>query len=420
MGARRQTVAAALAAIVFLTGPTSLPPSTVTAESLRPVGAVSLPAPIRPVVGSIRSVAFPAGIPVEVVDRAVYFIPEVADHTWDRSRLFVVDAATGVRHRVGLTLNAGETISAVASDGRHLVVLASRTVNPHGWTGDVPCGGDEDHPVVWRLLAATLAGGIVSGAFRVLDAGRSSLVFTPPFAGQYCAGPIAPLIDVAAGRVAYSIERPSAGQPAGSRIAVRSLATGAVERTVTRPRQVYALALSDSAIAWAESDNMTGQRARNRGWVVRRASMGGGASAEVNVGSRVGWSPLGVDLVGPDVILARWDRDVDVVERIRPGGTPVRITVPGMRRCWPLGGSGVILALECQTAAEASQGANGTILLWRAAGGAHSVAGLGDASQGGAFSLVVRLGPSSIAWHPDAAGGVPSLSVVRLADLRWP
>jgi hypothetical protein len=87
----------------------------------------------------------------------------------------------------------------------------------------------------------------------VLDAGRSSLVFTPPYAGQYCSGPIAPLIDVAAGHVAYSIERPTAGQPAGSRILVRSLASGAVVRTVTRPRQVYALALSNSAIAWAES-----------------------------------------------------------------------------------------------------------------------------------------------------------------------
>jgi hypothetical protein len=341
-------------------------------------------------------------IPDAVADRAVYYRSDGR-----QDRLFVADLRTRTSHRVALALAPGERIDGVATDGRTLVLLVWRRINPLPPPGAVPCNGDESHPLAWRLLAAPLSHGLVAGAFNVLAAGRSSLVFAPALAGEYCPGPLVPRIAVASGRVAYAIEDLASARPAGARIIVRSLASGAIVRSVTRPGQVVALALSASAIAWLESANAQTSRTAGAGWAVRRALLSGGASSEVNVGAHAGWPSLPdrLALDGASVVVAvpiafgmAW-----TVERIPLGGSAGRLNPPGTKVCDVVGAAGSMIAMSC----DVSPARPGTILLWRPGHGAHPLPGLSKAV----------LGPASIAW---TSANDSAMSVVRLADLRWP
>lgn len=369
-------------------------------DALPVAAAPTLPAPITAPPGAVRTMSFSYSFyPAAVADQAVYYLPSP-------DRLFMADLSSRTSHRVKLSLIPGERIERVATDGRTLVLLLWRRINPLPPTGDIPCNGDEDRPIAWRLLAAPLAHGRVTGPFRLLDAGRNVLVFEPAFRGEGCAATLVPQIAVASGRVAYSAEHMTSAQPAGSRILVRSLVSGAVVRSVTRPWQAIALALSSTTIAWSESDNAHASSSPDR-WAVRRASIAGGASTKVDLGTRMDWFADAIALSGDAVVLniPQSNGVLGTVIRIAPTGSVSKLNPPGAGRCEVEGTSGTTIAMTCEP-----QAAVPAFMLWRSAHGAHPLLDL----TGGV------VGPTSVAWLTSSATSGSSLSVVRLADLRWP
>ena len=226
----------------------------------------TLPAALVFAPGVIRTIPYHGLDIAALVGTVAYRVPIA---TAGPDRLFATDVRTGADRRIRLDLGAGERIAGVVTDGASLAVLAWHRINPIA-SGSVPCRGDESHPLTWRLLVAPLDNGLVAGPFSVLDSGVSRLVFTPAKVGEYCSGPLIPAVAVASGRIAYAVEDVTATRPAGSRVLVRSLPSGALERAIATRLQVFALAISSTTLAWVESANAGPSASRDVAWRVMR------------------------------------------------------------------------------------------------------------------------------------------------------
>lgn len=179
----------------------------------------------------------------------------------------VTDISTGDIASVAAAIPADEVISwdywdedPVATDGRYLVVLASHPFTPPegpiGIPSCVPSGRD------WQLLTATIdpATGLPSSGFTVFASGTTKLGFLAPRAGE--AGDCwndNTTFAVDAGLIAYTVDDVTPSRPEGSRILIRSLSDGSILRKVQANQFVYAVRLSGTTIAWAESQDETVQ-----------------------------------------------------------------------------------------------------------------------------------------------------------------
>jgi hypothetical protein len=95
-------------------------------------------------------------------------------------------------------------------------------------------------PNSWRVMALDLA----TGEQHVVASGRNQRLEGP--------SAIPPVIAISDNDIAYSVEDPGLGRPFGWRVVVRTLSTNALVRTVLTDESIYALAISDTAVAWSE------------------------------------------------------------------------------------------------------------------------------------------------------------------------
>jgi hypothetical protein len=220
--------------------------------------------------------------------------------------LSVADLGGGSVRPVPLPSLPYESVASALVDGRSLVVLVWRHEGSLPARMGIPCYSDSGKPIAWRLLTTTLgADGLPAGGWHQVDAGVATRRFADPDAGINCGDPIIPAVGVADGRVAYAVDHPTSQYPAGSRIVLRSLGGGTVQRVIDTATQVTHLALSASSVAWVESPNADASGPVTR-WRVMRAPVATGLAAEVPIrmpGHLWRFMPPGVVLDG-DAVLA--------------------------------------------------------------------------------------------------------------------
>ena len=248
----------------------------------------------------------------------------------------VTDLSTGAGQTVSVRLPANEIVPGdstqvyAATDGRYLVVYASHPYTPPGGPVGIPScvrTGDD-----WQLLVAHLdpATGLPSGDFTVFASGVMKRVFNAPRAGE--AGNCwsqNTVFAVDGGMITYTVDDVTSARPMGSRIILRSLATGSTLRSVVATEMVYEVHLSGTTIAWAESQNIstTGAVEQAR---IRVSTAANPAPLDVASGPDSGARDLpAVRLVGDEI---SWDGlgNTSVWYRRIDAGSPQSLTPAGL------------------------------------------------------------------------------------------
>lgn len=149
--------------------------------------------------------------------------------------IWLVDLTAGTA-RVIATASGSDVAWAPDISGRRIVWTEWHYANVAAWSGTL----------AWRVMALDLdAGGptiVAHGTNARLDYnnGRGGLQAAPPLA------------QVDGNLIAYTLEDTGPGRPQGWKIVIRSLADGAVERTVPTKQAIYSLALANDSVAWSE------------------------------------------------------------------------------------------------------------------------------------------------------------------------
>jgi hypothetical protein len=287
--------------------------------------------------------------------------------------LSVADLGGGSVRPVPLPSLPYESVAAALVDGRTLVVLVWRHEGPLPARMGIPCYSDSGKPIAWRLLVTTLgADGLPTGGWHQVDAGVATRRFADPNAGITCHDPIIPAVAVADGRVAYVVDHPTGQYPAGSRIVLRSLGAGTVQRVIDTATQVTHLALSASSVAWVESPNADASGPVTR-WRVMRAPVATGLAEEVPLGvpGRVWkYAPPTVVLDGDAVLMNPEEPFVWSIVVRSEGSSVVALNPSGTPDCTALGASSGVAVLTCSV-----EGSDDAIATWSAATGLHVLAG---------------------------------------------
>jgi hypothetical protein len=256
----------------------------------------------------------------------------------------------------------------------------------------IPCYSDSGKPIAWRLLVTTLgADGLPAGGWRQVDAGVATRRFADPDAGINCDDPIIPAVAVADGRAAYAVDHPTSQYPAGSRIVLRSLGAGTVQRVIDTATQVTHLALSASSVAWVESPNAQTPGPVMR-WRVMHAPVATGLASEVPLGvpGRV-WRyvPQGIVLDGEAVLTTPGERGVGYSIVVRSEGSSVVALNPsGTPYCAALGASSGVAVLTCSV-----EGSDDAIATWSPATGLRVLVGVLPAAY-----RSERIDSGTVAW----------------------
>ncbi len=327
--------------------------------------------------------------------------------------LSVADLGGGSVRPVPLRSLPYESVAFALVEGDSLVVLLWRREGPLPERLGIPCGPDSGKPIAWHLLTTILgADGLPAAGWHQVDAGVAARQFADPNAGVTCHDPIIPPVAVADGRIAYAVDHPTAEYPAGSRIVLRSLGAGTVERVIDTATQVTHLALSASSVAWVESPNADVPGPVTR-WRVMRAPVTSGLASEVpiSVPGHV-WRnvPLGVVLDGDAVLTTPGERVLGYSIVVRSEGSSVVALNPsGTPDCAALGASSGVAVLTCSV-----EGSDDSIATWSAATGLRVLAGALPAAY-----RSERIESDTVAWtfHKDAALTQPVLMGVPLAAL---
>ena len=331
--------------------------------------------------------------------------------------ILVADAGGGSVREVPVPLAAGEQIRQIAVDGSWLVVV---TAQP-----GVPCGLPTPTRVRWRIFAAPLGSdGLPTGAFHQVDAGTATRSFIlPGNQGLSCAEPAIPPLALAAGRVAYGVEAPGGNDPAASQVRVRSLVDGSLFRTIAAPAQVYAVALSSSAVAWVETANgvTSGQQVD---WRVMEALLPAGPAAAVPVGETGGAAhpeTPGIVLDGTALVASLDQFEASSGTVVRVAGGEVTTLDPGhpQRNCGAVGAEGGLVVLDCNGSViqgDTATATGGWLAVWSPMTGLRAVTGHAlptDVSQ-------VSLATGWVLWMGTDASGGPVLAALPLAALATP
>jgi hypothetical protein len=240
-------------------------------------------------------------------------------------------------------------------------------------------------------LRTTLgANGLPTGGWHQVDAGVATRQFADPYAGITCHDPIIPTVAVADGRVAYAVDHPTSQYPAGSRIVLRSLGGGTVQRVIDTATQVTHLALSASSVAWVESPNADAPGPVTR-WRVMRAPVATGLAEEVPLGvpGRVWkYAPPGVVLDGDAVLVNPEEPFVWSIVVRSEGSSVVALNPSGTPYCAALGASSGVAVLTCSV-----EGSDDAIATWSAATGLHVLADVLPAAY-----RSERINAGTVAW----------------------
>jgi hypothetical protein len=287
--------------------------------------------------------------------------------------LSVADLGGGSVRPVPLPSLPYESVASALVEGHSLVVLVWRHEGPLPAQMGIPCYSDSGKPIAWRLLVTTLgADDLPTGGWHQVDAGVATRRFADPAAGISCHDPIIPAVAVADGRVAYAVDHPTGQYPAGSRIVLRSLGRGIVERAIDTATQVTHLALSASSVAWVESPNADAPGPVTR-WRVMHAPVATGPASEVPLavpGHVWKFAPPGIVLDGEAVLVNPEEPFVWSIV-VRSGGSSVVALNPsGTPYCAALGASSGVAVLTCSV-----EGSDDAIATWSAATGLHVLAG---------------------------------------------
>ncbi len=331
--------------------------------------------------------------------------------------ILVADAGGGSVREVPVPLAAGEQIRQIAVDGSWLVVV---TAQP-----GVPCALPTPTRVRWRILAAPLGSdALPTGAFHQVDAGTATRSFIlPGNQGLSCAEPAIPPLALAAGRVAYGVEAPGGNDPAASQVRVRSLVDGSLFRTIAAPAQVYAVALSSSAVAWVETANgvTSGQQVD---WRVMEALLPAGPAAAVPVGETGGAAhpeTPGIVLDGTALVASLDQFEASSGTVVRVAGGEVTTLDPGhpQRNCGAVGAEGGLVVLDCNGSViqgDTATATGGWLAVWSPMTGLRAVTGHAlptDVSQ-------VSLATGWVLWMGTDASGGPVVAALPLAALATP
>jgi hypothetical protein len=305
--------------------------------------------------------------------------------------LSVADLGGGSVRPVPLPSLPYESVAAALVEGRTLIVLVWRHEGPLPARMGIPCYSDSGQPIAWRLLRTTLgANGLPTGGWHQVDAGVATRQFADPYAGITCHDPIIPTVAVADGRVAYAVDHPTSQYPAGSRIVLRSLGGGTVQRVIDTATQVTHLALSASSVAWVESPNADAPGPVTR-WRVMRAPVATGLAEEVPLGvpGRVWkYAPPGVVLDGDAVLVNPEEPFVWSIVVRSEGSSVVALNPSGTPYCAALGASSGVAVLTCSV-----EGSDDAIATWSAATGLHVLADVLPAAY-----RSERINAGTVAW----------------------
>ncbi len=296
-------------------------------------------------------------------------------------RLSVVDLSGGSVRYVPLPSRPAESVAYALVTGGRLVVLLRRQ---EGWPPEqlgMPCSSSNGRPITWRLLVARLGSdGLPAQGWWQVDAGVATRPFTDPNAGVTCHDPLVPPVTVAgdAGSlVAYATDHPSAAYSAGSRIVLRSLASGTVERVIDTATTVTALALSATSVAWVESPDADAPGPVTR-WRVMRAPVGTGVASEVPLavpGRIWRYAPQNIMLDGDAVLTNPGARVIGWGIAVRSQGSSVVALNPsGSPYCTVFGASLGVAVLACR-----SEGTDDHVATWSATHGLRVLAEPGPA-----------------------------------------
>ncbi len=329
------------------------------------------------------------------------------------AHLTVVDLGGASTRTVPLPTHRYEHIGSALVDGRSLVLLVYQQQGPQPEGLGTPCSSNSGKPIDWRLLVTTLgADGLPAGAWRTLDSGTASREFRYPTTRAGCDDPAVPAVAVADGRVAYATDHDTAEFPAGSRIALRALSNGSLQRRIDAVTQVTALALSDTSVAWSESPNAAPPGGGTR-WRVMRAPLATGLAAEVPIGEAArGWpiAPFSVVLDGHALVAAGGADGLSTDMTVRSEGTAVMPLNPtGTPGCQPIAAVSTVVVLVC-----AVEGRDEAIATWSRADGLRVLSGALPALE---HSERISSGWLSWVFFKDAALTEPVLMGVPLSAL---
>jgi hypothetical protein len=394
----------------------SVPRGTVSARPT-PLASVDVGMPTLAVPSNLLRVAPLSDYPPQVQSGGAPTGPYAYLQGSGAVSLLVADAGGGSVRNVPLPLAAGEQTRQIAADGSWLVVV---TAEP-----GVPCALPTPTRVSWRIRAARLGSdGLPSGDFQAIDAGVATRSFIlPGNQGLSCAEPPIPPLALAAGRVAYGVEAPSGTDPAASQVRVRSLADGSLVRSIAAPAQVYAVALSSSAVAWVETANgaTSGQQAD---WRVMEAGLPTGSAAVVPLGETSGAAhpeTPGIVLDGNALVASLDQYAATRGTVVRVVGGEVTTLDPGQaqRNCGAVGAQGGLVVLACNGSVIQGDTATATgswLAVWSPTTGLRAVTGDAlpkDLSQ-------VSLVNGWVLWTGTDAAQRPVLAAVPLAALATP
>ena len=327
--------------------------------------------------------------------------------------LSVVDLGGGSVRAVPVPLAPDESLADVQASGGRLLVLTWLQQGPRPEHEGVPCGSLSGHPIEWRQLAASIgADGLPAGSWRTLDSGVASRRYADPSAMVSCDDPLVPALASSGDVLAYAVDHPTPAYPAGSRIVLRSLATGGVVRVIDTATQVVDLALSATSVAWVESPNALVPGPVTR-WRVMRAPLASGVAAEVPlaVPGRVWrYAPQRLALDGDAVLANPGQSVVGWASVVRSAGSSVVLLNPSPDLdCAPIGGVSGVALLSCL-----EEGYNERIATWSAGHGLRIVSAPLAADI---TSEVVMNGWVTWRFRPDPEGVQPVLLGVPFAAL---
>ena len=323
------------------------------------------------------------------------------------------EASTGKTGSVPLPLTAAELAGirtkfvgggfSVATDGSNLAVVVWYRLGAPGDQG-IPCGSNSGAPIAWRILVAPIDQSTgTPGTFSAVAGGQSKVAFRPTSIGEGCDTVAAPLVALSGGRIAYNIEAPTAGHPLASTIMLHALGVGAPDRQIQTLAMPIGLQLSDTNVAWVESDGST---------VVPLRVSTAAQPAPVDVDSidttgRTGnWTMPRISLDGDRIAWERPATGEVLLESI--GGSATRISPSGV--ACVLGGSDAGQVLIMCYPGDPFFG-NGNLVIWSSSTGLQLVQGYAAGANG--FSWL------SNGWVATEGGSFPAygVSFFRVSDL---
>jgi hypothetical protein len=201
---------------------------------------------------------------------------------------------------------------------------------------------------------------------------------------------------VDAGMIAYTVDDVTSARPMGSRILLRSLASGATMRSVIATEMVYEVHLSGTTIAWAECQNIstTGEPEQVK---VRVSTAANPAPLEVASGPVSGGRDLpAVRLVGDEI---SWDGlgNTSVWYQKIGAGSPQSLT-PADLACQLAGSTPGHVAVYCTWNGTGGVLNRSSLLVAAIGAGLHQVEGLPNDA---AMRPVISNG-----WFVDSGGQV--------------